>query len=65
MDTGHYKSFVRQQYLWFSCDDHNISLVDLESVLACNAYMCFYVKDFVEYSPVSDENLSVSVSDSC
>ncbi|KAJ3302263.1 hypothetical protein HDV03_005202 [Kappamyces sp. JEL0829] len=51
LDTGHYKAYCRVRDGWYQFDDHNITEVNLSQVLKCNSYMCFYVRDHVEYVP--------------
>lgn len=36
---------------WYRFDDDKVSHTSLASVLASNAYMCFYVKRHLDYKP--------------
>ena len=49
MDTGHYKSYCKVRGSWFLFDDHIVTKVDVEQVLDCEVYMCFYGKQHLDY----------------
>ncbi|KAI9143014.1 hypothetical protein BKA69DRAFT_1026944, partial [Paraphysoderma sedebokerense] len=50
LDTGHYTVYAIHRDEWFAFDDHKVTKATIEEVLGCNAYMCFYMKNTLEYS---------------
>jgi ubiquitin carboxyl-terminal hydrolase 22/27/51 len=53
LTSGHYTCFVRmsgKEPRWFRFNDHVVSQVSWETVAACQAYMCFYLKRTFEYA---------------
>eukprot|EP01113_Clastostelium_recurvatum_P005456 TRINITY_DN12443_c0_g1_i1.p1 TRINITY_DN12443_c0_g1~~TRINITY_DN12443_c0_g1_i1.p1 ORF type:complete len:625 (-),score=93.15 TRINITY_DN12443_c0_g1_i1:66-1826(-) len=53
MDNGHYISYVRERDNWFRCDDGVISLSSLVDVMKTKAYVLFYSKTHLAYTPSS------------
>ena len=53
IDTGHYRSYAKCRDNWFLFDDHSVLLANQTQVLSSNPYMCFYIRDNVEYAPSS------------
>ncbi|KAI6184228.1 Ubiquitin carboxyl-terminal hydrolase [Aphelenchoides bicaudatus] len=49
-ESGHYSCFIRH-YMeqWYRCNDQHIANEVLESVLASEGYLLFYVKSFIDY----------------
>ncbi|PPQ95457.1 hypothetical protein CVT26_008476 [Gymnopilus dilepis] len=51
IDNGHYTNFARCKDEWFRFDDDKVTPSTLGACLASNAYMCFYVKRYLDYKP--------------
>ncbi len=46
IDTGHYIVYVKGEGdLWYKCNDDWVTKVDVEEVLASEAYILFYMKE--------------------
>ncbi|KAG6330328.1 hypothetical protein ID866_8763 [Astraeus odoratus] len=51
MENGHYTNFARFQDEWYRFDDDKVTHSSLGDCLNSNAYMCFYVKRYLDYKP--------------
>ncbi|KAF8193930.1 hypothetical protein K438DRAFT_1828278 [Mycena galopus ATCC 62051] len=51
INNGHYTNYARYEDEWYRFDDVKVTPASLGSVLASNAYMCFYVKRHLDYKP--------------
>ncbi|RKP37715.1 hypothetical protein BJ085DRAFT_15791, partial [Dimargaris cristalligena] len=51
LETGHYTMYAMHRKEWFRFDDHLVTVASLSDVLKNNAYMCFYVKSYLDYIP--------------
>ncbi|KAJ1958265.1 hypothetical protein IWQ62_004926, partial [Dispira parvispora] len=51
LETGHYTMYALHRQQWLRFDDHLVTVATLAEVLDSNAYMCFYIKKFMDYSP--------------
>ncbi|KAG6819554.1 hypothetical protein H0H93_010764 [Arthromyces matolae] len=49
MDNGHYTNFARYQNEWCRFDDDKVTPSTLAACLNSPAYMCFYVKRYLDY----------------
>ncbi|KAI9028353.1 hypothetical protein CLU79DRAFT_563267 [Phycomyces nitens] len=49
LDTGHYTMFAKHRGEWFKFDDHSVTMAYQKDVLDSKAYMCFYIKESLEY----------------
>ncbi|TPX37880.1 hypothetical protein SeMB42_g06822 [Synchytrium endobioticum] len=53
LETGHYTSYNKVRGMWFKFDDANVTSATQKEVLDSKAYMCFYIRETYEYSPIS------------
>ncbi|KAI8927027.1 hypothetical protein BC831DRAFT_511239 [Entophlyctis helioformis] len=60
MDTGHYKAYAKCRGHWFLFDDHTVTITTQKAALESNGYMCFYIRDNVEYAPSSVSEVLMS-----
>ncbi|ORY03622.1 cysteine proteinase [Basidiobolus meristosporus CBS 931.73] len=51
LDTGHYTVAIRHREEWFRFDDHMVKLAQPSDIVSNKAYMCFYIKDVLDYEP--------------
>ncbi|KAG6918424.1 hypothetical protein DXG01_014603 [Tephrocybe rancida] len=49
MDNGHYTNFARYQDEWCRFDDEKVTPTSLGACLSSPAYMCFYVKRYLDF----------------
>ncbi|KAJ1968294.1 hypothetical protein H4R35_006468 [Dimargaris xerosporica] len=51
LETGHYTMYALHRKEWFRFDDDLVTVARLGDILKNKAYMCFYVRSFLDYSP--------------
>lgn len=51
IDNGHYTCFTRHNDEWYRYDDDKVTHSTLGACLSSQAYMCFYVKRHLDYTP--------------
>ena len=42
LNSGHYTTYLKEDNVWYLCNDHLISVVSEVDVVTENAYMLFY-----------------------
>jgi len=57
LETGHYTAFVKCHGEWFKFDDQTITLATEQEVLASNVYMCFYIRNVMNYGSVESSGM--------
>jgi ubiquitin carboxyl-terminal hydrolase 22/27/51 len=50
LETGHYTAYVLHRNQWFYMDDHCVYTSSLQAVFTSAVYMCFYIKEFMDYA---------------
>ncbi|OZJ02456.1 hypothetical protein BZG36_04094 [Bifiguratus adelaidae] len=60
MDTGHYTMYARHRGNWYRFDDHQVTLANRKVVLDSKVYMCFYIKDSLQFEDGSTVQKSMT-----
>jgi len=57
LETGHYTAFAKCHGEWFKFDDQTITLATEQEVLASNIYMCFYIRNVMNYGSIESSGM--------
>ncbi|ORX81525.1 cysteine proteinase [Anaeromyces robustus] len=57
LETGHYTAFAKCHGEWFKFDDQTITLASEQEVLESNAYMCFYIRNVMNYGSIENSGM--------
>jgi ubiquitin carboxyl-terminal hydrolase 22/27/51 len=57
LETGHYTAFVKCHGEWFKFDDQTITLATEQEVLNSNVYMCFYIRNVMNYGSIESSGM--------